>query len=207
MESAGAEAAISQQGSTQVSQTDQGQRPVVVDPEDMPQGVDQLLDAIADARMAELAEKREILADLRILDREGLAELAARDGLEALALIGLELPQVETHPPHNGLGGHLHSRGLALGVAHLRVSLAEKRVLDIEYTRAHAIHAMHAPCSRDCNDRPFAWSRSLNRSPKPAIARQGWGKHPADAHVDANLRHLSTVPSAVHRSWLRCLCP
>ena len=62
----------------------------------------------------------------------------------ALALIGLELPQIETHPPHDGLGGHLHSRRLALWVAHLRVSVVEKRVVTTRYARQNAIDEMHA---------------------------------------------------------------
>ena len=114
METPCPEPAIPEQGSSQVTQPDERQRPIVVDAEDMPERVDQLLDPVTDARMAELAEKRQILADLGILDRERLAELAAGDGRVALPLIGFELSQVETHPPDDRLGGHLHSRRLAL---------------------------------------------------------------------------------------------
>ena len=118
VEAAGAEAAILEQGPAQVAQTDQGQRPVVVDPQDVPQGGDQLLDPVADPGMAELAEEREVLADLGILDRQRLAELAARDRRMALALEGLELPEVEAHPAHDGLGGQLHSLGLVSRMLH-----------------------------------------------------------------------------------------
>src|SRR5580700_6400217 len=90
----------------------------------MPEGIDQLVDPIADAGMAELPEEREVLAHLGILDRERIAELAAGDRRAALALVSLELPEVETHSPHDRLGGDLHSRRLGLGFAHQGVSEA-----------------------------------------------------------------------------------
>ena len=113
-----AEPAVLEQGPAEVAQADQGQRPVAVDPQDVPQGGDQLLDPVADAGIAELAEEREVLADLGILDRQRLAELAAGDGRLALTLERLELPEVEADPAHDGLGGQLHSLGLVWRMLH-----------------------------------------------------------------------------------------
>ena len=62
------------------------ERPVAVDPQDVPQGGDQLLDPVADAGIAELAEEGEVLADLGVVDRQGRAELAAGDRGLTLAL-------------------------------------------------------------------------------------------------------------------------
>ncbi len=112
----------------QISQTDQRQRPVVVDAKNVPERTDQLFDRVPNTGMPELAEKSEILPNLGVLDRERLTELAARNRLLTLPLISFELPQVKAHPADNGLGRHLHSRRLALRVAHLRASKAESWV-------------------------------------------------------------------------------
>ena len=101
---------IFQQGPAQVPPADQGRRPDAVDPEDAPEGLAQLLDPVADARVAELPEEGEVLADLGVVDRQGRAEPAAGDGRLALALEGFELAEVEAHPADDGLGGQLVSR-------------------------------------------------------------------------------------------------
>ena len=98
MESPGPESAISKQRPPQISQPDQGERPLVVDPKNMSERADQLFDRIPDTRVAELTEKSEILADLRVLDRKGLAKLTAGNRLVALPLVGFELPQIQTDP-------------------------------------------------------------------------------------------------------------
>ena len=141
MKAAGPEPAVLEQGPAQVAQSDQGQRPVVVDPQDMPQRVDQLVDPVTDRRVAELPEERQVLADLGILDRQRVAELAAGDRRAALALVGLELPEVETHPPDDRLGGDLHSRGLGSRFAHQRVSAAEAAAPKRATGKNHAITA------------------------------------------------------------------
>ena len=74
-----AEPPVFEQGPAEVAQANQGQRPVAVDPQDAPERGAQLLDPVADPGIAELAEEGEILADLGVIDRQGGAELAARD--------------------------------------------------------------------------------------------------------------------------------
>ncbi len=71
VEAAGPEPAVPQQGPAQVAQADQGQRPVVVDPEDVPQRVDQLFDPVADARMAELPKNARSLRTWAFLIESG----------------------------------------------------------------------------------------------------------------------------------------
>ena len=167
LEPAGAETAIPEQGPAQVAEAHQGQRPVAVDPQDLPQGRGQLVDPIADAGMAELAEEREVLAHLGILDRQRLPELAARDGRLALALKRLELAEVEAHPPHDRLGGQLHSLGLVWPLLH------EGRLRVIRRCRGK-IHAITLP---DSNCRR---GRGQGRSSRPSQEhdRQGWARMP-----------------------------
>jgi hypothetical protein len=57
-----------------------------------------------------LAEEGEVLTDLGVLDAEGLAELTARDLVQALMLEGLQLPQVKTDPADDRLRGQLRVR-------------------------------------------------------------------------------------------------
>ena len=53
----------------------------------------------------ELAEVGEVLPHLGVVDPQGRTEASAGDRRQALALGGLELPQVEAHPAHDGAGG------------------------------------------------------------------------------------------------------
>src|SRR5262249_53741262 len=77
VEPARGEAPILQQGTAQVTESDQGQRPITINPQNSPQRRDQVIDPIADPRMAKLAEECEVLANLRVLDRQRLSKLAA----------------------------------------------------------------------------------------------------------------------------------
>ena len=81
-----------------------------IDAQDVAKGLDELIDPVADSRIAELAEERKILAHLCVVDREGRPELAARDGGVPLPLKGLELPEIKADAAHHGLGGQLLSR-------------------------------------------------------------------------------------------------
>ena len=146
----------------QVAQTDDRQRPIAVNTQDVSQRADELVDSVTDPRMTELAEKREVLADLCIFDGKGFPELAARDGCKPLPLIAFELSEVEADSPHDGLGGHLHSRWLALWLAHLRVSTAEKRCSDHPKHAAGNDGHIHPMTLRNSNDRRLTWSRSLS---------------------------------------------
>ena len=121
----------------------------------MSEGIDQLVDPISDAWMAELTEECQVLANLRVLDRERIADLAAGDRGPALALVSLELPEVKTHSPHDRLGGDLHSRGLGLWFAHQGVSEADGTAPS-ETGRTRGKN--HAITACDCND------QSANRS-------------------------------------------
>jgi hypothetical protein len=113
LEASAAEPAILQQGAAEVSHADHRRRPRAVDAEDAAESVEKLVDVIADAGMAELTEKRQILADLGIVDRQGGTEAAAGDRRLALSLGGLKLADVETDSTDNGLGRQLVRRGLA----------------------------------------------------------------------------------------------
>ena len=104
---------------------------------------DQLLDPVADAGIAELAEEGQVLADLGVLDRQGRAELAAGDGRLPLPLEGFELPEVEADPAHDGLGGQLLSRGLASRVPH---EVGGSRG-DAARGKIHAIHRTRLECT------------------------------------------------------------
>src|SRR5205814_2403632 len=82
------------------------------------EGVDQLLDPVADPRVAELSEEREVLPDLRVVDPERRAELAAGDRGVPLSLEGFELAEVQADPADHRLGGQLLARMLATRVPH-----------------------------------------------------------------------------------------
>jgi hypothetical protein len=116
----------------------------MIDPENMPERIDQLGNAVTDAWMSKLAEKCQILAYLGILYGKRLAELAAGNRRIALTLIDFELSEIETHPPHNRLGGHLLSQRLTVCIDHLRVSVAENGYSIAERTRQDTLGTIHA---------------------------------------------------------------
>jgi hypothetical protein len=95
LKSAGPEPAVFQQGPAQVPDPDQSQRPLSVDADDPSERGDQLVNPIADSRVAELTEERQVLPHLRILDRQGLAELIARNGRQSLPMERFELSEIE----------------------------------------------------------------------------------------------------------------
>jgi hypothetical protein len=74
-----------------------------------------------------LTEEGEILADLSIVDSQGLAELAARDGRLALTLENFELAEVEANAVDNRLRCQLVARGLAARTLHGRGSTGQGR--------------------------------------------------------------------------------
>src|SRR5262249_10141497 len=73
------EAAIAKQGPGEVADADQRHRPFAVHAERPADGGDQFVGGIADAGMAEVAKRRQVLAHLRVGDAERLTELAAGD--------------------------------------------------------------------------------------------------------------------------------
>ena len=65
---------------------------------------DQLLAAVADARVAEMAEAGEVLADLGVGEAQQPAELAGADRRLAVPHQVLQLAQVEAQPVDHRLG-------------------------------------------------------------------------------------------------------
>jgi hypothetical protein len=78
-------------------------RQLAVEPEDLAQVPAQLLDVVAHAADAELAEVREVLANLRRVEVETLGERLRRDGLHARFVERVEAPQVD----REAVGGQL----------------------------------------------------------------------------------------------------
>src|SRR5579883_289982 len=190
LEAARPETPILQQGPTEVPHADQRQRPLPVDPQDVPQGVDQLVDAVSDPGMSELAEEREILADLRVLDRQRLAELAAGDGGAALVLIGLQLPQVQADPPHHGLGGHLPSRRLPGSVTHRAFRDGESCRSDTG--SGPMTRSMPSPRRLYRSGAKAVKVARCQSAVKPAWTRQGCGRRP---------RIRMSSPTGVASGW------
>src|SRR5207302_105276 len=100
----GVEAAVGAEGAAEVAGADEQDVPHLVRAEDAFDLEDEVVHAVADAGVAELAEVGEVLADLGIGEAEALAELAAGDRAAVLALERLELPQVEAEPADGGIG-------------------------------------------------------------------------------------------------------
>ena len=76
---------------------------LAIEAEDLPQVAPQILDVVADAADAELAEVREVLADLRGVEVELLGERLRRDGLDAGGFERVEAAQVD----RQAVGGEL----------------------------------------------------------------------------------------------------
>ena len=66
-----------------------------IEPENLAQVAAQILDVVADAAHAELAEVRQVLANLRGVEMELLGQAAGRDGVDAGGLERLERSQVD----------------------------------------------------------------------------------------------------------------
>ena len=94
-ESLGVEALVGHEGAAEVAGADEQDVPDLVGAEDALDLGDEVVDAVADAGVAELAEVGEVLADLGIGEVEGFAELLGGDGSAVLALEGFELAEVE----------------------------------------------------------------------------------------------------------------
>jgi hypothetical protein len=72
MEAATTEPAIPKQGPAEVPQSDQGQRPIAIDPQDAPERGDQFLDAVPDAGITELPKKRQIMRTWALLSARAI---------------------------------------------------------------------------------------------------------------------------------------
>ena len=79
----------------------------LVEAEDLPEVAPQLLDVVADAADAELAEIREVLADLRRIQVELLGQRLRRDRAHARRIEGVEAAQVDRQPVGRQLGDRL----------------------------------------------------------------------------------------------------
>ena len=90
-----AEAAVAQQRLAEVAHAHHHHGPGMIGAEDVAHRADELVAAIADARIAKLTEEAEVLANLGIAEAEQRAELARRDRLLARGLEPLQFPQVE----------------------------------------------------------------------------------------------------------------
>jgi hypothetical protein len=106
------EAAIAKEGAAEVAESDHGERPGLVGAEDAFDGVDQLVTAIADAGVAELAEVGQVFADLSVCKAKELAELRGAGGFVAVADQVLQLAEVEAEAADNGFGDRQLGRGL-----------------------------------------------------------------------------------------------
>jgi hypothetical protein len=96
------ESAVAEQRPSQVSHTSHGHKPVAVNAKDSTNGVDQFAYGIADARLAQVAEVSEILANLCIRDSEGLPQLSTGDFLDSLAQKEFEPAQIQTESADAG---------------------------------------------------------------------------------------------------------
>src|SRR5262249_8071984 len=96
------EAAVAEQGAGEVADADQRHRPFAVHAERPADGGDQFVRGVADAGVAEVAERGEVLAHLRVGDAERLAELAAGDLGDAVPQQSFEAAQVQAEPAPAG---------------------------------------------------------------------------------------------------------
>ena len=94
-----AEARVVGQRQAEVAGADDGDAQLAVEAEDLSQMPLQILDVVADAAHAELAEVGQVLADLRGVQVELLGERLRRDGLDAG---GLELVRGSAGKPRVG---------------------------------------------------------------------------------------------------------
>ena len=118
VEPARVEPAILDERAAEVAEADHRRGPDAVDPQDAAEGVPQLVHAVADAGVAELAEEREVFADLGVADPELRPEPAAGDRRLPLGGEGFEPTEVQAHPADHRLGSQLLARRLTRGVRH-----------------------------------------------------------------------------------------
>ena len=129
------EARIVGQRQTEVAGADDRDAQLAIETEDLAQVPLQIADVVADAADAELAEVREVLADLRGVQVELLGERLRRDRLDAGRLELVEAAQVDRQPVGGELGD-LFECCLALRLPRLCSPISQ----------ALAIVAKHAPC-------------------------------------------------------------
>ena len=111
-----AETLVAQQCAAQIARADHGHRPVAVGAQDLANGLDQVVAAIADARMAEMAEVGQVFAHLGIAKAQQSAELAGAGALVPVAHQVLQLAQVQAQPADDRLGdGALGGRAAGFG--------------------------------------------------------------------------------------------
>ena len=108
--SLGVETVVRRQRPPEISRSDQQNIPDFVGPQNSPDLGDQIVDAIANARMTELAEIGQILSYLRIGEMEAVAQLFAGYGSTLLAFERLELAQIKTQPSNSRIGNGFVSR-------------------------------------------------------------------------------------------------
>jgi hypothetical protein len=108
------EAAVGDEGAAEVTGADEEDVPDFVGAEDFAELGDELIDAVADAGVAELAEVGEVFADLGVGVAKGVAELFGRDGVFVGFMEGFELAQVETEAVDGGSRDVLEFHGFTL---------------------------------------------------------------------------------------------
>jgi len=96
---------IGQECAAEVAGSDEEDVPGPICAEDLADLGDEVIDAVADARVAELAEVGEVFSDLGIGECEAFAELLAGDGSTVVAFEGFELSQVEAEASQGGVWG------------------------------------------------------------------------------------------------------
>ena len=99
-----AEAAVAEQRLSEVAHPDHRHGPRVVRAEDVPHRPDQFFTAVADARVAELPEEAEVLANLGVTEAEQRAQLPRGDRVLAGRDQSLQFAQIERQPADDDLG-------------------------------------------------------------------------------------------------------
>jgi hypothetical protein len=95
---------VTQEGSSQVSYTDEGHPPFAVGPEDDLDRTDEFLATVANAGMAKVPEMGQILTNLGIGEAQVPAKLTAAGGLFAISDQVLKLSQVKAQAADDRLG-------------------------------------------------------------------------------------------------------
>ena len=97
---------------------------MLIGAQDAANGDDQFVATIADARIAEMAEIGQILANLGVGEAEQVAELAGAGGFVAVANQMLQFAQIKAQPIDDRLGGRPFRCRLGrfvLGIAHVAI--------------------------------------------------------------------------------------
>ena len=113
-----AEAGIVGQRQPEVAGADDDDLDAAVQPEDLAQVALQILDVVADAANAELAEMREVLANLRRIELELRGQLLRRHRVDAAGIQRFEAPQIHRQPGRRELRHLVAASPVALDVGH-----------------------------------------------------------------------------------------